>query len=125
MKGLLVFLFCVLAVALVMATGLLTGVVPLPKGRDSARPPCEQLPDRQTVVDAVASHRELVTRIENVGPGVKVDVATTCEGQPNRAIVWITYTTDAEWEGVHAILTQEGFGVEAQLVSGESGWQWW
>lgn len=117
MKGVHVFLLCLLAVLLVVGTGLLTGVVPLPRGRDSARPPCEQLPDRQTAVDAVASHEDVVTRIENVGPGVKVNVATPCDDQTDRAIVRITYSSDDEWRGVNAILTQEGFGVEVELVS--------
>ncbi len=98
--------------------GVLPGVIPLLRGHDSARPPCEQLPDRQSVVDAVASHQDLVTRIHNVGPGVEVDVATPCEDQPDRAIVRITYATDDEWKGVDAILRRdEGFGVAVELVS--------
>jgi len=48
---------------------------------------------------------------------VAVDVATPCDDQPDRAIVRITYATDDEWEGVDAILTQEGFGVAVELVS--------
>jgi hypothetical protein len=113
---------CLLAVVLIVGAGLLTGglvagVGPLSRGHDSARPPCEQLPDKQAVVDAVASHEDLVTRIREVGPGVKVEVATPCDDQPDRAIVSITYTTDAEREGVDAILGQEGFGVAAELVS--------
>jgi hypothetical protein len=111
------FSACLLAVVLVVGAGLLTGAVPLSNGHNSARPPCEQLPDRQAIVDAVASHEDLVTRIQEVGPGVKVDVATPCEDQPDRAIVRITYATDAEWEGVDSILGQEGFGVAAELVS--------
>jgi hypothetical protein len=65
----------------------------------------------------VASHEDLVTRIRSVGPGVTVDVATPCDGQPERAIVSIKYTTEAEWKGVDAILGQEGFGVAVELVS--------
>jgi hypothetical protein len=49
---------------------------------------------------------------------VGVDVATPCEGQPDRAILRITYTTDAERKGVDAILQkEEGFGVPVELVS--------
>lgn len=92
-------------------------MIPLRRGHDSARPPCEQLPDRQAVVDAVASHEALVARIHEVGPGVKVDVATPCSGQPDRAIVTITYATDAEWKGVDSIIRDEGFGVAVELVS--------
>lgn len=93
-------------------------MVPLFGESDSARPPCEQLPDRKSVEDAVASHEDLVTRIENVGSGVKVGAATPCEGQPDKAIVRIGYTTGTEREGVDAILRQEqGFGVPVELVS--------
>ncbi len=111
-----VFLVCLVGFLLIVGAAMLSGVVPLSRSRDSARPPCEQLPNRQLVADAVASHEDLVTRIHNVGPGVKVDVATPCDGQPDRAIVRITYTTETEWEGVHAILGQEGFGVAVELV---------
>ncbi|WP_152413012.1 hypothetical protein [Nitrolancea hollandica] len=59
-----------------------------------------------------------MTRIQNVGPGVKVEVATPCNGQPDRAIVRIRYTTNTEWKGVDAILRQDdGFGVPVELVS--------
>lgn len=87
-------------------------------GRDSARPPCEQLPNKKSVADAVASHEELASRIRNVGPGVEIAVATPCEGQPDRAIVRIGYSTDTEWESVNTILRRtEGFGVPVELVS--------
>ena len=116
-----VFLLCLfgalLIVGAIAGAGLSSGVIPLSRGRDSARPPCKRLPDRKSVVDAVASREDLVARIRSVGPGVKVDVATPCEGQPDKAIVSIKYTTDAEWEGVNTILRQEGFGVALELVS--------
>lgn len=112
-----ILLFCLVGVLLVTGSGVAFGLVPLFGGDDSARPPCEQLPDRKSVEDAVASHEDLVARIQKVGPGVKVDVATPCEGQPYRAIVRIKYTTDTEWKGVDAILQQEGFGVPVELVS--------
>jgi hypothetical protein len=112
-----VFLVCLVGTLLIVGAVLLSGVVPLSRGHDSARPPCEQLPDRQLVADVVASHEDLVTPIRNVGPGVKIVIATPCESQPDRAIVSITYTTEKEWEGVHAILGQEGFGVAVGLVS--------
>jgi hypothetical protein len=113
-----VFVLCLFGMLLIAGAGVVFGVIPLSRGGDSARPPCEQLPDRQTVADAVASHEDLVTRIRDVGPGVTVDVATPCEGQPDRAIVRITYETDDEREGVDAILRQEdGFGAPVELVS--------
>jgi hypothetical protein len=114
-----VLLLCLFGALLIVGAGVAFGVAPLSGGRESARPPCEQLPDRKAVADAVASHEDLVARVENVGSGVKVDVATPCEGQPDKAIVRIEYTTDAEWEGVNAILQREdGFGVPVELVSG-------
>lgn len=48
--------------------------------------------------------------------GVKVDVATPCEGQPDRALIRISYATKAEREGIDTILAQEGFGVPVELV---------
>lgn len=116
MKGGGVILGALVVVVLIVVSGLMLGVGSFPLGRDSERPPCEQLPARQSVVAALAARGELVTRIQEVGPGVKVDVDTPCDDQPDKAIVRITYATDDEWEGVHAILTQEGFGVPAQLV---------
>jgi hypothetical protein len=112
-----VILAALVVVLLIAGAGLLSGVDPFPLGRDSERPPCDQLPDRQTVADALASHQDLATRIRAVGPGVTVEVATPCDDQPDRAILRITYGTDDEWEGVDAILTQEGFGVAVELVS--------
>ena len=117
MKSVGVFVACLFGMLVIVGAGLGSGVIPLSRGHDSARPPCEQLPNRQSVVDAVASHEDLVTRIQHVGPGVKVDVATPCDGQPDRAIVSIKYTTETEWKGVDAILRQEGFGVAVEVVS--------
>ena len=92
------------------------GITPLVRGGESARPPCEQLPDRKSVTDALASHEDLVNRIQSVGAGVKVDAATPCEGQPDRAIVSIKHKTGDEREGVDDVLLQEGFGVPVELV---------
>lgn len=112
------FLLGLLGVLLMAGAGVATGVVPLSGSGDSARPPCEQLPGIKSVEDAVASHEDLVTRIRDVGTGVDVAVATPCQDQPNKAIVRINYTTDAEREGVDAILRQEdGFGAPVELVS--------
>ena len=98
--------------------GFAPGLEQLSGGRDSARPPCERLPDKNSVTNAVASHKDLVGQIREVGPGVDVGVATPCDDQPDRAIVRVTYTTDAEWEDVNAILgREEGFGVPVELVS--------
>lgn len=117
MKPARIILVCLVGVLIVLGVALATGSVPLLGGDDSARPPCEQLPSRQSVADAVASRQALVTRIEDVGSGVKVEVATPCQGQQDRAIVSVKYTTDAEREGVDAVLRQDGFGVALELVS--------
>lgn len=112
-----VFLLCLFGVLLIAGASVAIGVVPLSTSRDSARPPCEKLPDKESVVEAMASHEDLVTRIQNVGPGVEAGVATPCEGQPDRAILRIEYETGDEWEGVNAILQREnGFGVPVELV---------
>lgn len=111
-----VLLICLAAAVLTAGAGFVFGVIPLTRGQDSARPPCAQLPDRRSVVDAVAAHEDLATRMRQVGPGVQVTVASPCANQPDRALVSIKYTTDAEREGVAAILQHEGFGVAAELV---------
>ncbi len=64
-----VVLLCLVIVAIIGGAGLLSGVNPLSDGRDSGRPPCDQLPSRQEVADALASHQDLATRIREVGPG--------------------------------------------------------
>jgi hypothetical protein len=112
-----VVLGAVVVVLLIVAgIAALAGVNPLDNGRDSTRPPCAQLPDRQAVDDALASHQDLVTRIEAVGSDVEVGVATPCDEPPDRAIIRITYQSDDEWDGIQAILTQEGFGVAVEVV---------
>jgi len=111
-----VLLACLFVAALTVGAGFIFGVIPLTRGQDSARPPCAQLPNRQAVVDAVAAHEDLATRMRQVGPGVQVAVASPCAGQPDQALVSIKYTTDAERVGVAAILQHEGFGVAAELV---------
>lgn len=105
-----------LLVFLIAGAGLLSDVIPLPGRQDFARPPCDQLPDKQSVVAALASHGDLTARLQNVGPGVKVEVATPCEGQPDRALVRISYRTKDELKGIDALLRNEGFGVPVELV---------
>lgn len=113
----IIIVICVIGAAVMAAAGLvLSGVIPLSNRQDSARPPCEQLLHKDAVVAAMAQHKDLVSRIQSVGSGVKVDVGTPCKGQPDRALVSISYTTDAEQKGVDAILRDDGFGVPAELV---------
>lgn len=108
----------VLVVALlVVGAVLLSGVFPRTSEYDAVRPPCERLPDRQTALDAVASHQDLVRQLQDAGPGVTVDVATPCDDQPDRAVIRIAYTNDDEGRGIRDILGQEGFGVAVEVVS--------
>jgi hypothetical protein len=116
LKGLRVLLICLVAVALIVGVGLLSGMIPRTSEYDAVRPPCERLPDRQTALDAVASHQDLVRQLEDAGPGVTVDVATPCDDQPDRAVIRITYTNDDEGQGIRDILGQEGFGVAVEVV---------
>lgn len=113
-----VLLLCLLGVLLIVGAGVALGAGPLSGSGDSARPPCEQLPDKESVEEAVASHEDLATRIQDVGPGVEVEVVTPCRDQLNKAIVRIRYTTDTEWEDINTILQREdGFGAPVELVS--------
>jgi hypothetical protein len=110
-------LVALVVVLLLVGAGLASGAVPLTRGRDSVRPPCEQLTERQAVDDAVAAHEDLAARFRSVGPGVEVEVVTACEGPPPKGIVRITYATDTEREGIESILQQEdGFGAAIEVV---------
>lgn len=111
-----VFLVCLVAILLIAGTALFSGVIPRTSEYDAVRPPCERLPDRQTALDAVASHQDLVRQLQDAGPGVTVAVATPCEDQPDRGVVRITYTNDDEGKGIRDILGQEGFGVAVEVV---------
>lgn len=113
-----VFLIGVLVAILVVAggAGAALGVVPVKRGHDSARPPCDQLPDRATVVAAIEAHGDLVARFEAVGPGVQVRAESPCKDDPERSIVRVTYGSDEEWKGVDAILREDGFGVAVEVI---------
>lgn len=111
-----VLLLVALGVLLMVGVAAVAGVG-IRSQDDSARPPCDQLPTRQTIEEALASNDQLASRIRGVGSGVTVNVATPCNDDPERAILRITYSTDSERDGVNAILTEEdGFGVEAELI---------
>jgi hypothetical protein len=105
-----------LGVLIVGGALLMSGVIPLSRGEDSARPPCDQLPSVQAVSGAVASHQELIARIEKVGRGVEVGVAKPCGDQTDRAIVRIEYAAADERKDVDAILQNDSFGVPVELV---------
>lgn len=121
MDGPKVFVASLIVVVVVVGTIAFSGTVsrsaiPFLGGNDSVRPPCDQLQAKTEVDAAVASHPALVETIENVGPGVTVSVEAACDGPPEKAIVHITYASDAERKGVDAMLREEGFGVAAELV---------
>jgi hypothetical protein len=116
MKTAVVVPLGVIGILVVGGALLMSGVIPLSQGEDSARPPCDQLPSVQAVNDAVASHQELIARIEKVGQGVKVGVGKPCGGQTDRAIVHIEYAAAAERKDVDAILQNDSFGVPVELV---------
>jgi len=113
-----VFLIAVIAAILIVVggAGAVTGIVPLKRGHDSARPPCDQLPDRQAVVEAIETHGDLVARLENIGPGVQVKVEGPCEDDSDRAIIRVTYGTGEEWKGIDSILRETGFGVAVEVI---------
>lgn len=101
---------------LIVGAGLLLGVIPIPGKQDFARPPCDKLPSKEMVEEAFARHGELVERLQNVGPGVKVEVVTPCIDYPNSAVIRISYKTKDEQKGISSILSHEGFGTAVELV---------
>ncbi|PZN08294.1 MAG: hypothetical protein DIU69_10280 [Bacillota bacterium] len=101
---------------LVGGMGVFANVIPLPFKQDVARPPCEKLPDQSSVAQALAAHGDLVARLERIGSGVKVEVATPCKGQPDRALIRISYATKAERAGIDQVLAREWFGVPVEVV---------
>jgi hypothetical protein len=111
-----VAVLCVIGILILGGVLLMSGVIPLSRGEDSARPPCDQFPSVQAVNGALASHQELIARIEKVGPGVKVSVGKPCGGESDRAIVHIEYAAGDERKGVDAILRNDSFGVPVELV---------
>lgn len=111
-------MLCLIGVGLLVVAAYALGTFPQLRARDSAQPPCERLPTRTAVADAVAAHEALVTRMKGVGAGVRVDVITACQGPPDGALVSVTYATDSERNALDAILQEESFGVPVEVVSG-------
>lgn len=106
----------VVGVLMLVGGSHIFGVNPLDRGHRSARPSCEQLPDRQAVVDAVASHEDLVERIRAVNSDVTVEIVSPCTDLPDKAIVRITYPRESVWADINEIISNEGFGVPAEVV---------
>jgi len=98
---------------LLVGTGvlLLGGFFP---GSDEARPPCEQLPTEAAVRQALTGHGELTRRIEALGEGVTVEVATPCPD--DRALIEISFGNSAEHDAISEFLRKnDGFGVPVSL----------
>lgn len=105
-------------VTLVGLAIMLGGVVPL-RAPDVTRPACSELPSGTAVSSSLADHPDLTAQIEAVGAGVHVTSTSPCSDQPDRALVTITYRTNAERTGVdHILTTADGFGVPVELVKG-------
>jgi hypothetical protein len=82
-------------------------------GGGVAHPPCEQLPRRSQVAQAIDQHAGLVERLTAAGDGVEVIFGTPCS-DPDRAVVAVRVTTSKEEASVREILGHsDGFGVPA------------
>ncbi|MEV7548256.1 hypothetical protein AB0N89_01365 [Amycolatopsis sp. NPDC089917] len=110
----------VAAVALVCAIAAITFVVTgfpqsLFGGGKYAIPPCEQLPSRAAVTQAIARNAKLTDQLTRAGSGVRIDAGSPCSGQ-DKSIVTVHVTSDAEENAVNDILGKsEGFGVPATI----------
>ena len=103
-------------VALVGLAIVMGGVGPL-HAPDVTRPACSELPSKSAVSTALADHPDLTAQIEAVGAGVHITSTSPCSDQPDRALVTITYGTNAEHAGVdHILTTADGFGVPVELI---------
>lgn len=109
--------FILAAAALLAAVlAIVFGVTQPLTSPDVARPPCDQLPRQADVAQALDSHRDLVAQIEAIGEPVHVTNDAPCTGQPEKALVTISYHTEDERQAIdHILTTQDGFGVPVQL----------
>lgn len=112
----ILLLVVLVGIAIIAVGGIFLDLIPFPGKQDFARPPCDKLPSKEMVEEAFSRHGELVERLQNVGPGVKVEVVTPCRDYPNSAVIRISYKTKAEQEGISSILSHEGFGTAVELV---------
>ncbi|GAB78453.1 hypothetical protein SAMN05421595_2720 [Austwickia chelonae] len=100
----------VLLVAVLVLSGVLR-----PPGTSYTQPPCEQLPSRNTVDQALAHRADVVESIKHVGSQVNVAAASVCEPQ-DRALIRITYLHDRERLEIEKILMNPTFGVPVELA---------
>lgn len=101
---------------LIAGAGVGLSFIPFPGKQEFARPSCGKLPSKSAVEEALVNHRDLVARLEKVGEGVNVEVATPCEEDTNQAVIRISYKTKAERDGISSILADQGFGTAVELV---------
>lgn len=106
-----------LAAVAVLAVGLLVSGVVRPPGQDAApHPPCDELPTRSEVDDALAQNPELVEAVEAVGSSVSVAAGEPCDDQPDKALVRITYRSADQRAQIDTLLQDDSFGVPAQVI---------
>lgn len=100
----------VLAIPVALSLGFLNNLL---GGDDMAHPPCEELPTRAEVEQAIEDHDEIVDRLTAVGDGVTVVVGQPCD-DPDQALVAVRVSTDEENDGVREVLRESaGFGPPA------------
>lgn len=117
MRRALLVVGCTAAAVVAVGGGVLSGVVPLPGSRASARPPCSDLPGEQEVVTALGWHRAVTTALTQAVPGAWVSVSRPCAGdQADRALLRVTVPDGEarhavqEWLGTH-----DGYGVPVEI----------
>lgn len=85
-------------------------------GGGVARPPCGKLPDKAAVLTALHTHPDMIKRLENVGNGVRVNLAQPCD-DANLGLVRVTYTNDSQRDAIDTVLQHEdGFGVPLEVM---------
>jgi hypothetical protein len=78
--------------------------------------PCDRLPERAVVVDALNRHTDLVSRLVAVAPDeVHVDVSGPCDDRPSAAEILITYASHGQRTRIEDLLRAGGFGVPTSL----------
>ncbi|MEU4159822.1 hypothetical protein [Actinoplanes sp. NPDC026670] len=96
------------------AAAVFGGVFPT---SSDTHPPCEELPTRAEAATALDRNQALATEITGLGKGISVTVGTPCPEGQDRALIQVTYRTDAEHEAVGDLLgRRDGFGVPVYLV---------
>ena len=84
-------------------------------GRSSGVP-CDRLPERAVVVEALNRHADLVGRLVAVAPDqVHVDASSLCADRPSAAEILITYATHEQRTRIEGLLRGGGFGVPVSL----------